>query len=155
MGHELIDAARALGDPSAVAPAVVAHVGPTPIDVGSAIAWVEDPSCGAVLTFVGVPRADVAPVGVGSVVGLQYEAYERGAYDELVRLAAAAGLRWGIRRLWVAHRTGVVRIGEAALVVVLSSPHRGEALAAMDWLVSQIKARVPIWKQELVEKDVL
>ena len=47
------------------------------------------------------------------------------------------------------HRTGKVALGEEAVVVAVSSPHRAEAFAAAAHLIDRLKATVPIWKQEV------
>jgi molybdopterin synthase catalytic subunit len=48
--------------------------------------------------------------------------------------------------LW--HRVGSVRLGEASVAVVVSAPHRGDALEACRYLIDTLKATVPIWKRE-------
>jgi len=53
-----------------------------------------------------------------------------------------------VRRLAVLHRTGSVEIGEAAVVVAVSAPHREEAFAAGQWCIDTLKETVPIWKRE-------
>jgi molybdopterin synthase catalytic subunit len=51
----------------------------------------------------------------------------------------------------VYHRFGVVPVGEASIVIAVSSPHRTEAFAACEYLLEQIKLKVPIWKMEVYE----
>src|SRR2546430_16442706 len=56
--------------------------------------------------------------------------------------------RWPEARVAMAHRTGRLEIGEASVVVSVSSPHRAEAIAACHWGIDRLKESVPIWKKE-------
>ncbi len=57
--------------------------------------------------------------------------------------------RWPeVGRVALLHRTGVVALREPAVVVVVSSPHRDEAFAAARFAIDEVKATVPLWKQE-------
>ena len=49
-------------------------------------------------------------------------------------------------RVALLHRIGVVPVGEASVVVAASSVHRREAMAAVQFGIDTLKARVPIWK---------
>jgi molybdopterin synthase catalytic subunit len=112
-----------------------------------ASAWVVRPDCGAVVTFTGTAR-DHAP-GREGVERLEYEAYESEAERRLAAVADELRGRWpevGRVALW--HRVGVVPIGEAAVVVALSAPHRDAAFEAARFGIDAIKASVPIWKRE-------
>ena len=51
----------------------------------------------------------------------------------------------------VHHRLGVVPVGEASIVIAVSSPHRKEAFVACEYLLEQVKLKVPIWKKEVYE----
>ena len=63
---------------------------------------------------------------------------------------AEARRRWPeLRRLVMLHRTGPVPVGESAVVVVASSPHRDDAFEAGRFCIDQLKATVPIWKREV------
>ena len=59
---------------------------------------------------------------------------------------ASAGRR--VRRIALIHRTGVVPVGESAVIAVVSAPHRDEAFAAARFCIDALKATVPIWKRE-------
>jgi molybdopterin synthase catalytic subunit len=64
-------------------------------------------------------------------------------------LAAEARVRWpGIGRVALLHRVGRLELEDAAVVVVVSAPHRGEAFEAARWCIDTLKATVPIWKKE-------
>jgi molybdopterin synthase catalytic subunit len=46
------------------------------------------------------------------------------------------------------HRVGDLAIGDLAVVVAVSCPHRAEALDACRALIDELKATVPIWKHQ-------
>lgn len=118
-----------------------------PLPIGMAVDWVVRPDCGAVAAFCGTARDHAG--GRSAVEELVYEAYGEQA---LARLAAVAGevrARWPMTgRIALLHRTGTVRVGETAVVVAVSTPHRPEAFAASRFAIDAVKASVPIWKKE-------
>jgi molybdopterin synthase catalytic subunit len=109
-----------------------------------------DSENGAVLTFVGVVRSQNRGRRVSAI---DYQAYAGMAEREIDRLGDEARSRFGLSRVSVIHRVGVVPVGEASLMIALTSAHRGPALEAMEWIVSEIKRRVPIWKKEHYDDD--
>lgn len=118
-----------------------------PLPVEAAISWASLPSCGAVVTFCGNAR-DHSP-GRPGVEQLSYEAYRDGALARMDDLAVEASRRWpAVERLAILHRVGDVPIGESAVVVVASSPHRDEAFDAARFGIDALKRTVPIWKRE-------
>jgi len=118
-----------------------------PLPVAEASQWVTLPSCGAVVTFTGTAR-DHAPGRTG-VHRLEYEAYEEQAVVRLAAVAAEVRARWSeVGRVALLHRTGVVALTEAAVVVAVSSPHRAEAFEAARFAIDELKRTVPIWKRE-------
>lgn len=120
---------------------------PGPLPVAEASAWVVRPDCGATVTFTGTAR-DHAP-DRPDVRHLEYEAYEGPALARLDTLVGDLRARWpAIRRVALLHRTGVVDIGDAAVVVAVSSPHRTEAFEAARVAIDELKRTVPIWKRE-------
>lgn len=117
------------------------------LPVEAASAWAVLPSCGAVVTFSGTARDH--SVGRDGVERLAYEAYEEQVVPRLDGIAATARDRWPeLGRIVLLHRVGVVPITESAVVVVVSSPHRGEAFDAARFCIDTLKATVPIWKKE-------
>ena len=54
-------------------------------------------------------------------------------------------------RVAISHRTGTVPVSEESVVIVASSPHRRDALEAVGWMIDELKATVPIWKNEIYE----
>jgi molybdopterin synthase catalytic subunit len=116
---------------------------PEPLDLAALIAAVADPDHGATTSFVGTTRREG---GLREVAELRYEAYEELAIAEMAAVAAEAEARFGAR-VAVAHRVGVVGVGEASVAVAASAGHRGAAFAACRHVIDELKARVPIWKQ--------
>ena len=116
-----------------------------PIDVEALETDLADHGHGAVVTFVG--RARNRSDDGREVVELQYEVFPEMAESVLGEIAAEAERRFGAQ-VAVMHRHGLVRIGEAAVAIVTSAPHREEAYAANRHVIEAIKERLPIWKRE-------
>jgi molybdopterin synthase catalytic subunit len=122
-------------------------ISPDPLPVAEAMQWAVVPRCGGVVTFVGTVRDHAE--GRQGVSALEYEAYEVPATDRLRGLAAEARRRWpGVGRVALLHRVGRLELEDAAVVVVVSAPHRDEAFEAARWCIDTLKATVPIWKKE-------
>lgn len=123
------------------------HTGLTagPIDAAELERAAASPGHGAMVTFVGRAR-DHADDG-RPVVELEYEVFPEMAAAVLDELAAEAAQRWDVSVAMV-HRTGIVPLGEAAVVIVTAAAHRGAAYEANRHLIEAIKERLPIWKRE-------
>ena len=104
-------------------------------------------SAGAVLDFHGVVREDESGKKIS---GIEYEAHATMAQHQLNKLATAAADQFGLTELTIRHRVGFVPTGEASLFVRLAAPHRQETLKAMEWLINELKTKVPIWKHPRV-----
>jgi molybdopterin synthase catalytic subunit len=100
---------------------------------------------GAICTFTGIVRDSSRGQ---SVTHLDYEAYGEMAVAQMRRIGDEIAERWPEARVAMAHRTGSLEIGEASVVVSVSSPHRAEAIAACKWGIDRLKESVPIWKKE-------
>ena len=120
------------------------------LPVGAVADWAVLPSCGAVVTFTGTARDHAE--GRPDVSGLVYEAYESQIAPRFTAIADEARQRWpDVGRVAILHRTGPVAIGEASVVVAVSSPHREAAFEAARWCIDSLKATAPIWKRETWE----
>jgi molybdopterin synthase catalytic subunit len=118
-----------------------------PLPGEDASRWATLPSCGAVVAFSGTAR-DHSP-GRDGVAALEYEAYHEEAVRRLHAVADETRTRWPeVGRLVLLHRTGLVALGEAAVLVVASAPHRAAAFEAARFAIDTLKASVPIWKRE-------
>ena len=79
---------------------------------------------------------------------LDYEAYEPLAVRALNRILDEARGTWPTTRIGVHHRIGRLELGEASIVIVAVSAHRGDAFAACRYTIERVKQIVPIWKHE-------
>ena len=104
---------------------------------------------GAIATFIGTVR-DHAPTdcGVRATSYLEYSAYEPMARREMEKILSEAQEKWPVRGA-IAHRLGRLEIGEASVMIAVTSAHRGESFEACRWMIDTVKKRVPIWKKEV------
>ena len=100
---------------------------------------------GAVVVFDGIVRDNSRG---RATLYLDYEAYEEMALAEMLRLAAQARERFGVRHVAIVHRLGRLQIGETSVLIVVASGHRAQAFDASRWLIDTLKQTVPIWKKE-------
>jgi molybdopterin synthase catalytic subunit len=119
-----------------------------PLEVQALVDFVRRDEAGAVILFEGVTRNHHDG---RTVVHLEYEAYDGMAEAEMTRIADAARERWSASRVAIAHRVGLVGIGEASVVIAVSAPHRDVAYDASRFVIDSLKASVPIWKKEIYE----
>ncbi len=82
------------------------------------------------------------------VAYLEYNAYLPIASRTLQEIADEAEGRWQVK-LAVQHRIGRVDLGEASVVIVVTSVHRAEAFEACRFCIDALKENVPIWKREV------
>jgi molybdopterin synthase catalytic subunit len=123
----------------------VARVTREPLDPGALLGEARRDGDGGLTVFVGVVRDNADG---RAVTEMEYEAYEPMAETEMERIEADLALRFPEARLVLRHRIGRLRVGEVAVVVAASAPHREEAFAACRAGIEEIKARVPVWKRE-------
>ena len=99
---------------------------------------------GAVVCFTGVVRG----VEQGTPIqALEYETFQKMAEHQFDLLFDEMEKRWPIASVRLVHRIGRVRVNEPSLWVEIIAPHRGEAFAANQWLIDEMKRVVPIWKK--------
>ena len=118
------------------------------LELQELVTFVNDPSTGAVATFIGTARDHNEG---RKVISLEYEAYPEMAERELARLGEEAERRWKIHRIAIVHRVGAVRIGEPSVIVAVSAAHRQDAFEACRFAIEELKKTVPIWKKEFFE----
>ena len=120
------------------------------LPTAAAVDFVARPDCGASVVFTGSVRDHSE--GRPSVQSLEYEAYEEEVTPRLAAIAGEARSRWAtLGRLVLLHRTGLLGVGEASVLVAASAPHRDEAFDAARFCIDTLKATVPIWKRETWE----
>ena len=118
-----------------------------PLPVAEAVTWAVRPDCGGLVLFSGTARDHAE--GRPDVERLEYESYDSQVVPRLREVADEARVRWPtVGRIALLHRTGVLDVGESAVVVVVSAPHRAEAFEAARFGIDTLKRTVPIWKRE-------
>jgi CDP-diacylglycerol--glycerol-3-phosphate 3-phosphatidyltransferase len=99
---------------------------------------------GAVVDFWGVVR----PIEGGrEIEGIDYEAHREMAEHQLKRIAERAAERFELKLVIIHHRIGFIAVGEVSLFLQVASPHRSEGFRASQWIVDELKKKVPIWKR--------
>lgn len=117
-----------------------------PIDVASALKYLQSDQAGALYLFLGVVRDNTQD---RPVERLEYEAYDRMAISEMQKIADEAQRRWPILRYTIIHRKGILLTGEIAILIGVSTAHRADAFDACRYMIDTIKQTVPIWKKEV------
>jgi molybdopterin synthase catalytic subunit len=123
----------------------VERVTRAPLDPARLLAEARRDGDGGLTLFVGVVRDNADG---RAVTEMEYEAYEPMAEKEMERIEADLAVRFPEVRLVMRHRIGRLLVGEVAVVVAASAPHREEAFASCRAGIEEIKARVPVWKRE-------
>lgn len=101
---------------------------------------------GAVVNFLGYVRGSEDGKTLSAI---EYEAFEKMATHQFHILFDEMEKRWPIESVRLVHRRGVVKVNEPSLWVEVIAPHRGEAFAACQWLIDEMKRVVPIWKKPI------
>lgn len=134
-------AARVFGMASRVR---LAEISDRPLSVDRLLGLVADRGTGGVALFVGVVRETDAGEQVVSLDYTRHPSADAALLASAERVAAAHD----VRAVAVAHRIGHLEIGDLAVVVATGAVHRGPALAACQALIDDLKASVPIWKEQ-------
>ena len=117
----------------------------SPIDVAALVGQVGGAADGAVAMFIGRVRDHNDG---HTVARIEYEAYAGMAEREMRTIAEDIGARDGISAIAIVHRTGMLEVGDASVVIAVAGPHRGATLAACQDAIDTLKRTVPIWKRE-------
>ncbi|MDA0196509.1 MAG: molybdenum cofactor biosynthesis protein MoaE [Bacteroidetes bacterium] len=112
------------------------------------IASVEDDAAGAIDVFIGTVRNKTSDK---TVTRLEYESYDTMAIREIQKIVDTAITKWPIKKVTVHHRKGILKIGDAAVVIAVSTPHRKESFEACQFIIDNLKKTVPIWKKEVFD----
>ncbi|MFK7898344.1 MAG: molybdenum cofactor biosynthesis protein MoaE [Myxococcota bacterium] len=115
------------------------------LDEAEVVARIDGPDAGGIVTFVGNVRNRARG---HEIKHLEYEAYPAMAEREMEKICDQAAERWPGTRVAIAHRVGMLAIGDAAVIVAAASPHRAEAFEACRYAIDTLKVTVPIWKHE-------
>jgi molybdopterin synthase catalytic subunit len=129
-----------------VADAIFVEVTEAALDPAALLARVSSPGFGAQTLFLGVVRDHHLGRPVASMT---YDGFAPLAEKVLRAVAAEALERFGpALRVAVAHRTGHLRVGEASVAIAVGAAHRAAAYEASRYVIEELKARAPLWKEE-------
>lgn len=106
---------------------------------------VSGPGQGGIAVFCGIVRDHNDGK---QVIRLDYEAYSEMAQRTMLQIAARIEAATAGARVAMVHRVGSLRVGDTAVLVAASAPHRAEAFAACRAAIEALKREVPIWKKE-------
>lgn len=152
--HEYVDLDDPLkhGDEIAIIPPVSGgdhfRVHEHVLDADRIASTIEHPGAGAINVFTGVVRDNARGRTVQS---LEYEAYPAAAERQLAVVAGEMRERWDLLGIAIEHRYGLLQIGEASVVIAVSSAHREAAFEASAYAIQRIKEIVPVWKKEFYD----
>ena len=124
------------------------HISDKPLELEKITQLVTDDACGAIDIFVGTVRDQTQGK---KVLQLDFEAYEKMALSEMAKLAEEAAERWPVKKMAIHHRVGSLGIGETAVIIAVSTPHRNASFEACKFVIDTLKQTVPIWKKEIFE----
>jgi molybdopterin synthase catalytic subunit len=115
------------------------------IDYTALTEAVRSPLAGAVVLFLGTVRE---LTGDRQTLALDYEGYPEMALAQMAQLEAEVRERWPVIDIQLVHRLGHLELGEVSVAAAVSAPHRRQAFEAGQYLIDELKVRVPIWKKE-------
>ena len=118
------------------------------LSIDEAYAAVRRDGCGAVALFVGTVRDHHDGK---KVVSISYSAFVEMAEKEFAKIALEIRSKWKVGEIYIAHRTGKLEIGDASVVIAVSSAHRAEAFEACRHAIEALKKLAPIWKEEFYD----
>ena len=119
-----------------------------PLSLETANRAVTRPDCGGICVFTGTVRNRNEGRRVSKI---RYSAFEAMALRQFRAIAAEARKKFGVRAVYIAHRVGMLRLGEASVICAAAAPHRAEAFAGCRHLIERVKKLAPIWKEEFYE----
>src|SRR5512133_1547136 len=117
----------------------------TPCDLAALLSETEDVSSGALVIFYGTVRNENEGQPVHSMT---YEAHVSLAEKVLHEIESEALSKFVIQKCRIQHRIGLLRLGEASVIIVVRSAHRADGYAASRYAIDELKQRAPIWKEE-------
>lgn len=115
------------------------------IDVRLLSREMQGSECGALVTFEGWVRNHNEGKAVS---GLSYETYDALCIREAAKIMAESDAQWELSKVLCVHRKGDLAIGDIAVWIGVTAVHRGQAFDCCEFMIDQIKLRLPIWKLE-------
>jgi molybdopterin synthase catalytic subunit len=113
--------------------------------IDEAVERARRPEIGAIVTFLGTVRDD-------GITSMELEAYREAAMPELEKIRDEAVARFDLQSVEVIHRVGSLHIGDNIALIVCGAAHRQSAFDGCKYIIDELKARVPIWKKEVLSE---
>ena len=124
------------------------YISENPLQPEAVIDLVKSDHCGGIDVFIGTVRNQTKGK---TVVRLDFESYDKMALREMEKIARKAREKWPIDKIAIHHRKGSLAIGEIAVIIAVSTPHRKASFEACQFAIDTLKETVPIWKKEIFE----
>ena len=106
---------------------------------------------GAHNIFLGQVRAD--EIEGKTVVAIEYSAYEEMAEQSFYEIREAAFAKYDLTCMHIYHSLGLVKTGEICLFVFVSATRRKVVFEAIEFLVEEIKQKIPVFGKEIFEDE--
>lgn len=119
-----------------------------PLSIEVCYEFVKSPDSGGIDIFIGTVRNQTQGK---MVTHLDFEAYEPMAVSEIKKITETLLDKFAVLKVSIHHRTGLLTIGEIAVIIAVSAPHRAAAFDACRYAIDTLKETVPIWKKEIFE----
>lgn len=117
-----------------------------PIDLDGLLKMTRNENAGAIVTFQGTVRRFTGDMEVKSLL---YESYREMAEKTIGEIVGEAIGRFGVIDINVIHRIGEIGLTEDSVAISVASAHRKDAFRACEYVIDEIKSRVPIWKMDI------
>ena len=111
--------------------------------IDALVAKMKRPEIGGIVMFLGTVRSDAG------ITALNVEIYTEMAMEELEKLKREAHEKFEIEAVEIVHRNGELNVGENIVAILVGAKHRKDAFRACEYLIDELKKRVPIWKKEV------
>jgi molybdopterin synthase catalytic subunit len=119
-----------------------------PLQPQACIDFAGSEDAGGIDVFIGTVRNSTQG---RKVIRLEFEAYEPMAVSEMRKIARQIQAKWPVKKVSFHHRVGTLKIGDIAVIIAVSAPHRKETFEACRYAIDTLKQTVPIWKKEVFE----
>ncbi len=122
------------------------HITKETLRVANCYEHVSHVSAGGHAMFIGTVRNQTKG---NEVLKLEFEAYTPMAIKELEKIAQTVIEKWDAIKVSIHHRVGTLRVGDIAVIISVSTPHRAASFEACQYAIDTLKETVPIWKKEI------
>lgn len=124
-----------------------------PIESDRALSWLKEAAegVGALVTFSGLVRE----LEDAQLEAMELEHYPGMTERSLENIVKQARERWPLKRVWVVHRVGRMRLSDEVVQVAVSSAHRKAAFEAASFIMDYLKRDAPFWKREVSDRGAV